>query len=278
MVIEAILRKEIKKIPRPFGIFLSGGIDSGLLAALSKPDFAVTCDTGELKYAQKIAKHLGIPLDVVTLSKVTYKGFLNDAIKIIGKPTTHFSLVPWYCLMGHSQGETMINGEGSDELFGGYSRYLIMKHVFDLYKVPELKSYHPTLDFLFSDIHTKLTGTKLPFFKDIDIVAMSEFLKTLPPLIRIEKKLAKYFDIKLYQPFMSESVREYAWDLPLRAKIRGFQTKVILRHTAEKYLPYKVVYRKDKMGLVCPVNEWMGWKVSKYDKSKYIEYQNARLK
>ena len=42
--LEELLRNEISRIPKPYGIFLSGGIDSAILAALSEPEFAVTCN------------------------------------------------------------------------------------------------------------------------------------------------------------------------------------------------------------------------------------------
>ena len=60
-MLEAILKRVIRKIPVPYGIFLSGGLDSVLLAALSKPDYAMTCsikECSELEYAEKVANHL----------------------------------------------------------------------------------------------------------------------------------------------------------------------------------------------------------------------------
>jgi len=274
--LEAILKREIRKVPRPYGIFLSGGLDSGLLAALSKPNIAITCnfkECSELEYAEKIAKHLKIRLEVVRPQKQTFNGFLDRAVKVIGKPINSVSIVPWYCLMGATQGETMINGEGADELFGGYSRYLIMKRVFDLYNQPELENYHPTLDYLFNDIHSKLVGKEMPHTTDMQEVMNYEFNRTLPDIIFMENKLAKHFNVKLYRPFMSRAVRKFARNLPLKYKISDFQTKVILRRLAEKYLPKSVVYRKTKMGLTCPVNEWMGWTGRKYDKTEYLKYQ-----
>ena len=82
--LEQILKEQIRKIPRPYGVFLSGGIDSGILAALSKPDFLVTCNYplgekyDELEYAQMIAKHLNIRLKVIKPKKRDFKKTLES--------------------------------------------------------------------------------------------------------------------------------------------------------------------------------------------------------
>jgi len=281
--LEGILKKEIKKIPRPFGLYLSGGIDSGILAALSKPDFAVTCrfEEGEkydeYEYADRIARHLRIPLRVVKPQKHTFEGFLNDAVKIIGKPINSVSIVPWYCLMAETQGLTMINGEGADEQFGGYTRYLILKHVFELYDQPELANYKPMLDSLFGDLHTKIIGVKSK--ADSVARAMSfEFRRTLPDVIFMENQLAKHFKVNFHQPFMSQAVKMFAKEIPMKHKVRGFETKVLLREIARKYLPPSVVDRKCKSGLVAPVNRWMGWmEKGEFDKTEYMDYQRKVL-
>jgi len=280
--LEKLLQQEINKIPRPFGIFLSGGIDSGILAALSKPDFAVTCnfqegkEYDELEYASKIANYLKIRLDVIQPQRENFESDLKSALKIIGQPINSVSVVPWYNLMEYAQGKTMVNGEGADELFGGYSRYLILKQVFDLYKLPSLENYHPTLDFLFRSIHSRLVEKEMPFTIDMNELMKNEYELGLPEILLMEHKLAEHFKVKFYQPFMSPRIKEFAQGLPIEYKIKNYTTKFILRELAKEYLPGVVVRRREKKGLVCPVNKWMGWtgERGKYDKVKYVEYQN----
>ena len=282
--LESLLVQEINKIPRPFGIFLSGGIDSGLLAALAKPDFAVTCNFkgdkyDELAYAGLITKYLKIPLKVLQPTKEHFKNNIDEAIKIIGKPINSVSIFPWYCLMKESQGKTMISGEGADELFGGYSRYLMLKQVYELYKVPELKNYYKTLDFLFKDIHSKLIEIDVPFSTDMEDAMRYEFKNTLPDIILMEKKMAKHFNVDLHQPFMSKAIQEFANKLSLDYKIKGFTTKWILRELAREYLPGRIYKRVSKSGLICPVNKWMGWdgERGEFDKKMYMDYQREIL-
>lgn len=283
--LESILRKQIKDIPRPYGIFLSGGIDSGILAALSKPDFAITCNFplgekyDELKYAQMIAKHLGIPLTVINPNKEDFKTQLETAIKIIGQPTNSVSIVPWFNLMKETQGKTMINGEGADELFGGYTRYIILNKIYELYNTPQLKNYIPTLDFLFRGIHSKLIEKKMTEMRDIEKAMRWEYDNALPDILFMEARLAEHFNVDFYQPFMSSKVRDFAWSLPLNKKIKGQHTKIILKKLARKYLPTEVIDRKDKKGLVCPVNKWMGWTGDRgeFDKVQYLKFQRNVL-
>ena len=283
--LEQILKEQIRKIPKPYGIFLSGGIDSGILAALSKPNFAITCNFplgekyDELEYAQMIAKHLGIPLTVITPSKEEFREQLETAVKIIGQTTNSVSIVPWFNLMGAVQGKTMINGEGADELFGGYTRYIILNKIYKLYDAPQLKNYTPTLDFLFKGIHSKLIEKEMPEMRDIEKAMRWEYDNALPDVLFMEQKLADYFNVDYHQPFMSPQVRDYAWKLPLDKKLKCNTTKVILRKMAKRYLPRAVVARKDKKGLVCPVNKWMGWTGARgeFDKVEYLKHQEKCL-
>ena len=284
--LEQILREQIETIPRPFGVFLSGGIDSGILAALSKPDFAITCNFplgekyDELKYAQIIAEHLKIPLTIISPKKEDFKEQLETAVKIIGKPTNSVSIVPWFNLMGATKGKTMINGEGADELFGGYTRYIILKLVYDIYNSPEMKNYIPTLDFLFKGIHSKLIEKTIPEVRNIEEAMKWEYENNLPDILFVEAKLAKHFNVDLHQPFMSSEVRDFAWSLPLKQKIRGSTTKFILRELAIEILHIRVSKRQDKMGLICPVNKWMGWTGARgeFDKVEYLKFQEKCLK
>jgi len=280
--LEELLRNEISRIPKPYGIFLSGGIDSAILAALSEPEFAVTCNFplgekyDELEYAQIIARHLHIPLEVVRPQKRYFKTDLERAVKIIGQPVNSVSIAPWYNLMKYCARKTMINGEGADELFGGYSRYLILKQVFELYKRPELKNYRPTLDFLFPKIHSRLVEKRMPEEYNIEKVMAIEYNRTLPDVLLMERRLASHFNVDFRQPYMSPEIKRFAEDLPLEKKIDGWKTKVILKELAAKYLPEKIVKRNSKKGLVCPINVWMGWTGARgeFDKKKYMKLQH----
>lgn len=272
-------------IERPFGIFLSGGLDSGLLAALLKPDFAYHCrfplgaKYDESEYAIKIARHLGIELEIIEPAKKDFELALEKSLEIIGQPINSVSIVPWMNLMYKAQGQRMVCGEGSDELFGGYARYLILQRVFGLYGLKELKQYKPMLDSLFKGMHSKLVGIEAPHSLDLNEIMKFEFRHTLPDILYMEDKLAEHYNVDLYRPFMNSEVEKFADKLHLHEKVNNNQTKVLLREIARKYLPEEVVYRKHKQGLVAPVNKWMGWmEDGEFDKKQYMLWQEKILK
>ena len=116
----------------PVTLFLSGGIDSSLLAALAKPRDAYTCQFAEFAstineedYARDLASRLGVALHVV---RPTKEEFLCDLPKLayhLEMPTGSFSAFPLYCLSRAARKDgykAVLSGEGSDELFCGYAR------------------------------------------------------------------------------------------------------------------------------------------------------------
>lgn len=284
------LEKLLKiKIERPFGIFLSGGLDSGILAALLKPDIAITCtyDIGEkyneLEYAKKICRHLGIKQYIVRPQRKNSRLDFEYAIEIIGKPTNSISISSWFYSMIEAKRlgfNRMVGGEGADELFGGYTRYIILNAISQLYRAPQLKNYKSTLDMLFGSvghIHSKLIGEptpSCPIETPISAIGKWEYENTLPDIVHMENKLAKHFGIELYLPFMSKRVKSFAINLPEEMKINGVITKPLIREIAKKYLPEEVVNRTSKMGFVSPILKWLGFdKNGEFNKKQFLEYQ-----
>ncbi|HEC65025.1 MAG TPA: asparagine synthase [bacterium] len=286
----------VSKIERPFGIFLSGGIDSTLLAALTKPDVAITC---RLPYGKKYdefedacatVKHLGLRHEVVTFTKKDFQENISDAVNMT-KPTTHFSLVPMYMLFKKVQElglETVLSGEGLDEYLGGYASYTFITNEQKFYEQPELENYKPLLD--------RYLGTPLERFARI-LGKKPEELKPywdkysnllskigyadlhLRGIEDMELQLAKGFGVNLVYPYMTKELEEFCFkEIPDDEKIKGFTTKYILRKIAEKYIPKHVAWRKNKMGgAVAPIGLWFGQE-DEFDKTKYLELQSSLWK
>jgi len=57
-------------------------------------------------------------------------------------------------------------------------------------------------------------------------------------------------------PFLDRQVLDLAWRLPLHAKLRGGQTKWLLRQVLERHVPAKLVERP-KMGFGLPIGPWL---------------------
>lgn len=119
----------------PLGLFLSGGLDSALIAAIahkSRPDikaFTVRMphpDYDESDAATDTAKAIGIDHTVLDCDPHP----ADDLIKLIeqlGLPFGDSSLLPtyWVCRSAREHVKVALSGDGGDELFGGYRRHTI---------------------------------------------------------------------------------------------------------------------------------------------------------
>src|SRR6266436_577996 len=118
----------------PFGVFLSGGIDSSLVASqmsrLLKPPvqaFAIGFDEkqySEIPYAEEVAERCGIQLHTQIVREDMLK-ILPDLVAHYGEPFGDSSAVPtWYVSrLAREHVPMVLSGDGGDEGFGGYPTY-----------------------------------------------------------------------------------------------------------------------------------------------------------
>jgi asparagine synthase (glutamine-hydrolysing) len=119
----------------PLGVFLSGGLDSSAIAALtqrasSRPvqTFAVGYSEArfsELSYARQVAAALGTEHREVIVGWDDFFGALPKLIWHEDEPMAWPSSVPLYFVskLASQHVKVVLTGEGSDELFAGYERY-----------------------------------------------------------------------------------------------------------------------------------------------------------
>jgi asparagine synthase (glutamine-hydrolysing) len=119
----------------PVGVFLSGGIDSSLLAAILKKHFGdihsftigfKEQQFDESKYTRKVAEHLGIHHTEKMLTLVEAKKILNEFYSIYDEPFADTSGIPTACVTALAKEHGMkvvLSADGGDEIFGGYSHY-----------------------------------------------------------------------------------------------------------------------------------------------------------
>ena len=119
----------------PLGVFLSGGVDSSVIAALMQGmvnERVKTFSVGyreeqysELGYARTVATRLGTDHHEVTLGMEEFFNTLPNLIWHEDEPITWPSSVSLYHVseLASREVKVVLTGEGSDELFGGYGRY-----------------------------------------------------------------------------------------------------------------------------------------------------------
>ena len=137
---DAIFREAVRRqseVDVRYGAFLSGGIDSSLVAAVAsrvRPDYPLKAFTlrfeetsfDEGTFAERIARQLGIPAEAVWVRPDAFPGMLAELIAHAGEPLADPAWVPTAMLSRRAAEEVKVAlvGEGGDELFGGYPTYL----------------------------------------------------------------------------------------------------------------------------------------------------------
>lgn len=115
------------------GSFLSGGVDSSLLAAMSgvKQTFTVGFDKeGELYnetgHAKKLTDNLNVENHCKYIEKDEFKEAVPDVMYHMDEPAGDAAVVALYFLAKEASKKVkvVLSGEGSDEFFGGYNIYL----------------------------------------------------------------------------------------------------------------------------------------------------------
>ena len=117
----------------PVGLFLSGGVDSSLLASLVAGHARIEAFSvgtrskwDESRFASLVADHLGLPLHIRWVTGEDFRARFEDWSYFNDDPVADPSALALMLLTEHARDggmKVMLAGEGADELFGGYSSY-----------------------------------------------------------------------------------------------------------------------------------------------------------
>lgn len=128
VVAESVKAHQISDVE--VGSFLSGGIDSSVIAALSRPDKTYSVgfankDFDETGEAKALCGELGLRNISKTISAQEFFDALPAIQYYADEPNANLSTVPLYFLsqLAAKDVKVVLSGEGADELFGGYITY-----------------------------------------------------------------------------------------------------------------------------------------------------------
>jgi asparagine synthase (glutamine-hydrolysing) len=119
----------------PTGAFLSGGIDSSLVAAVMQVEstnpiqtFTVgfeNAEHDESAAARRVAQHIGSIHNCIMLTEREIAACVPDAAGLMDEPTANGSFFPVYLIskFARQHVKVALSGDGGDELFAGYNRY-----------------------------------------------------------------------------------------------------------------------------------------------------------
>ena len=126
----------------PLGAFLSGGVDSSLIAASmgNAQTFSIGFDDptyNELNWARKVADHLGVD-HKDEIIKPDVLDMFDHLMQYMDDPIGDFSIFPTYLVskLARKHVTVSLSGDGGDELFGGYETYLANHKANQFQRIP----------------------------------------------------------------------------------------------------------------------------------------------
>ncbi|AAU93268.1 asparagine synthetase, glutamine-hydrolyzing [Methylococcus capsulatus str. Bath] len=274
----------------PFGLFLSGGVDSSLLLALltrysGEPirtfsvGFPGTSLTDELPLAEGLARrfrsrHREIrpgPQDILHSLPLTVwaaDDLMRDNASL---PTS---------LLARAAGEELkvvFSGEGGDEVFAGYGRYRTspLERLFKSLLAPGSGGFRTRGSFrgrwpktLFGPaLLAAAQSARRPVqeswretpreWSDLQRMQYVDLCHALPDnlLVKADRMLMAW-GVEGRVPFLDHRVVEFGLSLPDRLKIEGRQGKLFLKRWGERLVPAEQLYAR-KRGFHVPLGEWL---------------------
>ena len=343
--LEELLRQTIRDkmiSDVPLGAFLSGGVDSSTVVALMQAESTSKVKTFSIGFAEeryneahearRVADHLGTEHTELYVTPEEAQAVIPKLPGLYSEPFADSSQIPTYLVSALARRDVTValSGDGGDELFGGYTRYLLAEEIWRKFDrmpgslrslVGVLASLLPAskVDSLVRPIKPLLPerwrykqfGNKIQKLATIcrssdpeavykSLISMwvrpsqvvvgasdVDMLQSLPSVI---SKLPNFTErmmlidllsylpgdilakvdrasmgesLEVRVPFLDHRVVEHAWRVPLDLKVRGNDSKWLLKQVLYRFVPQELIDRP-KMGFGVPIDEWLrgplrGW-------------------
>ena len=312
----------------PLGIFLSGGIDSSLIASVAaeKCNLKLNAFTigfeeesyNELDNARIVTDRLGLSMQEYILPENEIFGEIEKIMSFLDEPLFDYSVIPVYFISKYARShvKTVLGGEGGDELLGGYQTYYLHKVIEWYRKVPQvmrdgiravvnrlpeshsylstaykLKRFTYGAEFPYDEAHyrwkvlfdanekQKLLSDDLlrhivepePFHamgryfqraqkKGLSIedqLMYVDFMTFMQDaLLQKTDRMSMANSLEVRVPLLDNAIIDFSRKVPMNKKIKGFQTKYLLRKALSRFQPSEIAFGK-KRGFTPPLALWI---------------------
>ncbi len=249
----------------------------------------------EVKNASVAARHFGVSHDIKKISDEEALENLTENIQHFEEPYSSFEVLINAAKYAHNKDiKVVLSGNGADELFAGYShtlklnRWLLMRNfnfisplIFTKDKSSQRVKNYFSQDYMFDFFRQSQISMrpleaksliKTDIYSKIDLNLSKYHLseaKNYAGYFEYDMKYslsshhvfrddlsAMKYSVEFRYPYLSNSLIDYVSSLPDNIRFNGTQNKPLLRKTAAKYLPQRVL-NMPKKGFSFPVNHFI---------------------
>ena len=270
------IMKEVKTSDERVESFLSGGVDSSYVLAMSDADTADTCGYEEERFDESVL--------AVETARILERKISRRVIN----PEEYFNIVPYVmynmeqplgdasaivfalgCQATAEHTKICYSGEGADEFFGGYNMYRNAERYGE-----NLKNFYVgNTNIMKEDEKKKILKKYDPDVLPIEVAqSIYEEMEGLDPLTKMSNidiqiwlegdiylnvdKMSEAAGLEVRMPLTDLSIFDIASRMPSKYKVNEEQNKVAFRTAAQKMLPEEIAFRK-KLGFIVPIRIWM---------------------
>lgn len=254
----------------PIGCLLSGGVDSSLITAVMQEQSSQKINTftigfdedqyDEAKYARNISKMLNTNHHELYVKPQMAMDIIPDLSTIYDEPFGDSSQIPTILVskLASKSVKVCLSGDGGDELFGGYNRYLWSNTIFNLFKyVPYLKNiFKITSSQLSPDNWNKIYKIISYFISNnLKVNNFGDKLYKISEIMNFENKVDLYIQL----------ISQWRSNLPTNNQfneIEFFKKKIswsenltyfenLMRTDTLTYLPDDILVKVDRASMSC---------------------------